>query len=236
MLGPSATASRFTLSFTRGRYCRHCRTDRGDRYGPMEWAQSRSDDGRQFQTNNAECRQLIVPVRCSSRYEFSAWRLETPALPDLPGSLSTSSLESWTCRGSSGQPESSCNLDRCIDQSKLDKINYSEPVNTGRHCKQLTQLNTSMIITFILLNQYTKNIPKCDISLTNVELHQAYCHVVFIIVTWPYTPDEVRCWQTKRRIRCSFFVYWLSNTNEIIIPNPTWWTFTNNQNVYFQSV
>ena len=26
MLGPFATASRFTLSFTRGRYCRHCRT------------------------------------------------------------------------------------------------------------------------------------------------------------------------------------------------------------------
>ena len=54
MLGPFATASRFTLSFTRGHYCRHCRTspaalmsttttmttrDRGDRYGPMEWAQ-----------------------------------------------------------------------------------------------------------------------------------------------------------------------------------------------------
>ena len=26
MLGPFATVSRFTLSFTRGRYCRHCRT------------------------------------------------------------------------------------------------------------------------------------------------------------------------------------------------------------------
>jgi len=26
MLGPFATASRFTLSFTRCRYCHHCRT------------------------------------------------------------------------------------------------------------------------------------------------------------------------------------------------------------------
>jgi len=53
----STFASRFTLSFTRCRYCRHCRMhaacasmstttttttttrDRGDHYGPMEWAQ-----------------------------------------------------------------------------------------------------------------------------------------------------------------------------------------------------
>ena len=59
MLGPFATASRFTLPFTRCRYCRtpplsHCASmstittttitttttcDRGDRYGPTEWAQ-----------------------------------------------------------------------------------------------------------------------------------------------------------------------------------------------------
>ena len=60
MLGPFATASRFTLPFTRCRYCRTpplshaaCASmstttttttttttrDRGDRYGPMEWAQ-----------------------------------------------------------------------------------------------------------------------------------------------------------------------------------------------------
>ena len=74
MLGPFATASRFTLPFTRCRYCRTpplshaaCASmptttttttttthDRGDRYGPMEWAQSNTHCASKFRFVDSE--------------------------------------------------------------------------------------------------------------------------------------------------------------------------------------
>jgi len=68
MLGPFVTASRFTLPFTRCRYtppahrCLLSTTttttrDRGDRYGPMEWAQQLQAHWKQqkWNSDNSDC-------------------------------------------------------------------------------------------------------------------------------------------------------------------------------------
>ena len=83
-----------------------------------------------------------LPARCGWRCESSVSQPGTPALPNLSGNLSTSSLESWTCPGNSGQPKSSCNLhvvDNCTHCWKLDEINWSKPVNTVKCCKHHQQ-------------------------------------------------------------------------------------------------
>ena len=126
MLGPFATVSRFTLSFTRGRYCRHCRTPpahrcprrrqrqrqrvtEGDRYGPMEWAQ------------RIQCNLLVVCIKIHTVCTTMTC-LPAAAAAAVPGP-----------RRSADDDGSHCST--CWSRGPVTSCPLSDAASWWRHCR-----------------------------------------------------------------------------------------------------
>ena len=71
MLGPFATVSRFTLSFTRGRYCRHCRTPPAHRCPRRRRRRRRRQRQRQRVTEGTAMAPWNGPNQIHSSYQWT---------------------------------------------------------------------------------------------------------------------------------------------------------------------